>query len=69
MTLAHLILVTIGFVTGFSIGTVVVILTLAGSGDMTYWALAKRFPGVEMLAWLAVITCGVVFAYLGYSLP
>jgi hypothetical protein len=68
MTLAHLILVIIGFVTGLSIGTGFVIFALAGSRDMTSWVIAKRFPSVELLAWLAVITCGVVFAYVAYLL-
>jgi multisubunit Na+/H+ antiporter MnhB subunit len=68
MTLAHLILVIIGFITGLSVATGVVILALAGSRDMTSWAIARRFPSVELLAWLAVITCGVVFAYLAYLL-
>jgi multisubunit Na+/H+ antiporter MnhB subunit len=68
MTLAHLILVIVGFVAGLSIGTGVVISVLAGSRDMTSWAIARRFPSVELLAWLAVITSGVVFAYLAHLL-
>jgi hypothetical protein len=69
MTVVCLIL---GFVIGISLGSSAVVVALGGSRNAVFWSLVQRHPIVGHLAklWTAslVTLCGVMFAYLGYSL-
>jgi hypothetical protein len=68
MTVVCLIL---GFIIGTSLGSSAVVLLLSGARNTAYWSFVQRYSIIERLArlWITalVIACGVMFAYLGYS--
>ena len=69
MTVVCLIL---GFIIGTSLGSSAVVVALSGARNTAYWSFVQRHGVIERLArlWIAslVIACGVMFAYLAYSL-
>jgi hypothetical protein len=69
MTVVCLIL---GFVLGTSLGSGAVVVALSGARNTAYWSFVKRHIMIERLArlWITalVVACGVLFAYMGYSL-
>ena len=69
MTIACLIL---GFIIGTSLGSSAVVVALSGARNTAYWSFVQRHLIIKQFArlWIAalVIACGVMFAYLGYSL-
>jgi hypothetical protein len=68
MTVVCLIL---GFIIGTSLGSSAVVVLLSGARNTAYWSFVQRHSIIERLArlWITalVIACGVMFAYLGYS--
>jgi len=64
--------VTLGFLLGTSVGCSAIIIALGGSRNAAFWSFVQRHPVAGPLArvWSAtlVVACGVMFAYLGYSL-
>jgi hypothetical protein len=64
--------VILGFVIGTSLGSSVFLFALSGARESAYWSFVKKHPIIESLAKLGVtaciLACGVVFAYLAYSL-
>ena len=64
--------VILGFVVGTSVGSSVVVVALSGARNTAYWSFVQRHTVIERVAraWIStlVIACGVIFAYLGYSL-
>jgi hypothetical protein len=64
--------VMLGFFTGTSVASCVIVLALSGGRDTAYWSLIKRHFVIEHLARLSiavlVLACGVTFAYLGAML-
>jgi hypothetical protein len=69
MTVVYLIL---GFIIGTSLGSSAVVVALSGARNTAYWSFVQRHLIIERLArlWITalVISFGVLFAYLGYSL-
>jgi hypothetical protein len=55
-----------------TVGSAAAVLALSGRGHTAYWAIANRYPFVQQLVNLSIVasivTCGLVFAYLGYLL-
>jgi hypothetical protein len=62
----------LGFIIGTSLGSSAVVVALAGARNTAYWSFVQRHIIIERLAklWITalVIGCGVMFAYVGYSL-
>jgi multisubunit Na+/H+ antiporter MnhB subunit len=62
----------LGFVTGISVGSSLVVFALASGRDRAHWSLVKRHLVIEQLARLSlavfVAACGISFAYLGFLL-
>jgi hypothetical protein len=64
--------IVLGFVIGTCLGSSAVVVALSGARNTAYWSLVQRHSIIERLARLGitalVIACGVLSAYLGYSL-
>ena len=62
----------LGFLLGISLGSSVFLFALSGARESAYWSIVKQHPTIESLAklWVTacILACGVVFAYLAYSL-
>jgi hypothetical protein len=64
--------VVVGFLIGISLASGAVAIALSGARNTAYWSFVQRHVAIERLArlWISalVLTCGVIFAYFGYSL-
>jgi hypothetical protein len=63
----------LGFLVGTSLGSSAFLFALSsGARESAYWSFVKQHPTIEPLAklWVTacILACGVVFAYLAYSL-
>jgi hypothetical protein len=63
--------IVLGFIIGTCLGSSAVVVALSGARNTAYWSFVGRHIIIERLArlWITalVISCGVLFAYLGYS--